>query len=84
MCFEKGSKSIPEEGQPTVSGHVEPVVSSELRKGWYFVEIQNTIPEDDEVISFNDWVGFTSDGWDMVGLEKFRIGKIIKAESNSC
>jgi hypothetical protein len=68
----------------TVSNPAEAVVSGELCKGWYFVEIQNPIPEDNEVISFNDWVEYTDDGWDMVGLEKFKIGKVIKAESNSC
>jgi len=30
MCFEKGSKSIPEASQSTVSGHVEGVVSCGL------------------------------------------------------
>ena len=73
-----------QESKAASSNHVEPVVSSELHKGWYFVEIQNPTPEDDEVISFNDWVEYTDDGWDMIGLEKFNIGKVIKAESNSC
>ncbi len=53
-----------------------------IKNGWYFVEIQNPIPEDDEVISFNDWVEYTDDGWDMVGLEKFKIGKIIREETD--
>ncbi len=49
--------------------------------GWYFVEIQNPDPNDDEVKRFNDWVEYTSQGWDLFGYEGFSVIKIIKSEA---
>jgi hypothetical protein len=52
----------------------------DIKNGWYFVEIHNPIPKDDEVSSFVDWVEYADDGWDMAGIERFKIGKIIREE----
>jgi hypothetical protein len=50
---------------------------SDIENGWYFVEIHNPEPKDDEASTFRDWVEYTNRGWDMIHYERFNVGKII-------
>ena len=54
-----------------------------MKDGWYYVEVINPSPADDEVKSFPEWVEMSNGKWDMRELEKFTVGEVYKSEINN-